>query len=225
VSEEDRRRIPADGPVVVVANHPTGAIEGIGVAALLDSVRRDVRTLSHVWFGRYPEIARGMILVDPNAGAREPAGAAVAARESARWVRRGGLLTVYPAGEVARFRLRSMGAVDSPWRPGVARILRATRATVLPVYIDGRNRLPFYLLSMLHRRLGALLLVRELLAKRGTALSVRIGPPIRFEELPAGGDDQKVTAFLRGAVERLRPQKTASSRSGGRALGEPVPTA
>jgi putative hemolysin len=101
VSEEDRRRIPADGPVVVVANHPTGAIEGIGVAALLDSVRRDVRTLSHVWFGRYPEIARGMILVDPNAGAREPAGAAVAARESARWVRRGGLLTVYPAGEVA----------------------------------------------------------------------------------------------------------------------------
>ena len=215
VSEEERRRIPRNGPLIVVANHPTGAMEGLVVAALLESVRNDVRALSHAWFRRYPDVARGMILVDPAAEPRKRDGSASAARKSSRWVRDGGLLTVYPAGEVARFRCHAMGVVDPPWRPGVARIVRSTRATVLPVWIDGRNSLLFQLLAAIHPRLSALLLVRELLRKRGTTVCLRIGEPIPFEKLPRIADDGELTGYLRQQVERMQPQRAGWFRRTG----------
>jgi len=57
ISDSDLRRIPREGSVIVVANHPTGALDGIALAALLEDARNDVKTLSHVWFSSYPRIA------------------------------------------------------------------------------------------------------------------------------------------------------------------------
>jgi putative hemolysin len=206
LSNEDREYLRVDGPVVLCANHPTGAMEAIALTALLDSVRSDLKMIGHVWFRRWPEVARKMFLVDP--GARSPEGAAkVAATKGAtRWLRNGNSLLVFPAGEVARFDLRRRTVTDAPWRTGLAQVVRMTRATVVPLHFSGRNSLLYYVLSCVHPRLGALLLARECLNKRGKPLAIRVGKPIRFERLETLGSVEKMTAFLREAVERLDPK-------------------
>lgn len=219
-----RGRIPAAWPLVVVANHPTGAMEGLVVPAIVESAGRDVRTLSHVWFQRYAKLAREMFLIDPGAQGPARADNRIAVTAAIRWVREGGALVMFPAGEVARFDWRQRRVADRTWRPGVASIVRATRATVLPVYVEARNGALYHLLSSIHRRLGALWLIRELLAKQGTTLRVRIGQPISYEELSATNGNGELTARLRQAVDVLRSHETdpADRTSGWGTAGRPV---
>jgi putative hemolysin len=207
VSPQDLRRIPTKGPVIVVANHPTGLKEGIALTAFLESIRPDVRTLSHSWFSRYPEVAKNMFLVDPQKKGDARANAR-AVRDATLWVRQGGLLTIYPSGEVARFEPRRGKVTDARWQVGVVRIARQTRATIVPVHVEGRNSFVYYLLSWIHPRLGAMLLVRQLYRQCGTALRLRIGAPVPFEIYQRWGDGAAVLGHVRDRVEELARRRT-----------------
>jgi putative hemolysin len=92
-----------------------------------------------------------------------------------------------------------------PVSTGVARLARISRATVLPVHVEARNGLLFHILAAIHPRVGALLLGRELLAKRFRSFRVRIGRPIPTEEIRAMRDEAEITTFLRREVEQLLP--------------------
>jgi len=205
---DELSRIPSNGPVIIVANHPTGLLEGIAFQVMLSRIRSDNRTLSHCWFERYPKIARRMFLVDPKGKHRTTRQNSVAITQAIEWLGSGGMLTVYPAGEVARFNWRTRKIQDPEWQAGVARIVKKARATVIPVYISGRNSLAYYVLSAIHPRLGALLLIRELYAKCGTRLRARIGKPIRHEELNWRDELMAVTRQLRASVDRLEKHAT-----------------
>lgn len=204
-SGKDAARIPTDGPVIAYANHPTGAAEGVLLPAILDAVRPDVKVLAHTWFQRWPELARRMILIDPQAVGANRATKTRALKSAVRWVREGHLLFLFPAGEVARRPARYDQATDVEWHSGLANLVRLTHATVLPIYVSGRNSWLYYLLSALHPRLGALLLGREVLNKRGSGLQVCVGRPIRYRDLPPSRSAEELTAHLRQAVEDLAP--------------------
>jgi putative hemolysin len=68
VSPEDVANIPARGPLVVVANHPYGGIEGIILAELLRSVRDDVKVLANSLLYSFPRLRELLIPVDPFGG-------------------------------------------------------------------------------------------------------------------------------------------------------------
>jgi putative hemolysin len=203
IAPSDLSRIPRRGPVIVCANHPMGAMEGIVLPALLETLRRDVRTIGHSWFRRWPRVADRMFLVNPQARPPQSAERGEAAREAASWLRQGGMLVVFPAGEVARFRLGRLRVADSPWRSGFAHLAKATGASVLPVSIEGRNSLLYYVLSLIHPRLGALALVRELLNKCGRTVRVRVGSPLSRERLLELGGLHEITSFVRRRVDEL----------------------
>src|ERR1700730_6634052 len=47
INQADAARIPASGPIVVVANHPFGMLDGAILAALLTRVRPDVKVMTN----------------------------------------------------------------------------------------------------------------------------------------------------------------------------------
>lgn len=211
VSAEDLRRVPMHGPVLVVANHPFGAAEGILLAAILRSLRRDVKLVANHLLGRLPELRELLLLVD--AFGQHASHNVGPLRRAIHWLRAGHMLGMFPAGAVSH--LQRGCVADPPWHPAVARILRHARASVVPVWIEGRNSLPFQLLGMLHPRLRTALLPRELLNKRNRRIRVRIGEPLRAEQLIGLGDDETITSFLRlstyvlGSAPHTRPARTA----------------
>ena len=199
----DLDRVPSTGPVIVVANHPSGAADGIVLADALERVRKDVKILSHVWFGRYPALAERMFLINPQAKAERRAGNARTLKAAKQWLADGHVLVVFPAGSVARFRWDEQGITDAPWQTGLVRLLHKTHATVLPVHLAARNGVLYYLLSLVHVRLGALMLGWELLNKGNRTIRMRLGRPIPYDTLKNRRRSDWLVKSLRLTTYRL----------------------
>lgn len=198
VSETDLARVPARGPAVVVANHPFGLIEGLAAVSLLERVRPDVKFLANHLLGGVPEIRERLILIDPfgTPGARQtnPSGL----REALSWLAGGGLLVVFPAGEVAHLDLRRIGIEDPAWHPTAVRLIQRSGASAVPLFFSGKNSALFHMAGLVHPRLRTALLPHELWNKRGARIEVRIGHPAPGRRLP--GDARGGTAELRRRV-------------------------
>ena len=202
----DPNAIPTTGPLIVVANHSFGSIEGLALEALLLARRPDVTLLGVYVWAAIPEFRERWIFVDPERSRRKRHLNREAIRQSFEWLARGGVLVVFPAGRVARFSLRRMRIAEQPWKSRIVGIARQTQAQVLPVYFHGRNDWFFQVAGMLYPRLQHLFFIREITNKRGHTLRVTIGRLIEPAKLAGFASDEDTTEFLRQETEKLSRQ-------------------
>jgi putative hemolysin len=194
---QNLKKIPTKGGCVVVCNHPFGGIEGVILAHHLLSVRPDVKIMANGMLNRIPQLRRITLAVDPFGGNDAARTNLAPLRQAMRWVKSGGLLLVFPAGEVAHLNLRRREICDPPWHPSVARIVHHAQATVVPVFFEGRNSLLFQAAGLLHPRLRTVLLARELLAKQGAAIQFKIGQAIGYRWLNRYRGKDRLLEYLR----------------------------
>jgi putative hemolysin len=197
VADADLQHIPRSGSTIVTANHPFGILEGAVLATVLRRVRPDVRFLANGILSAIPELSDLVIAVDPMSGRAAAKGNSGGLRRSLEHLRAGGLLVVFPAGEVSHWRWRDRAVSDPDWNPAVARIARMSDAPVVPVYIGGSNSPIFQAAGLAHPRLRTALLARELLNKRGRTVDVRIGTPVAPEKLAAIPTAREQVDYLR----------------------------
>ena len=190
-------QIPRKGPLVVVANHPFGGIEGIVLADLLISVRPDLKIMANFMLNRIPQLRSLTIPVDPFNRPGSSRSNIGPIRAALRWVEAGGMLLVFPAGEVSHFKMRSFEIADSAWSPAVGLIARKARAAVLPIFVKGRNGVGFHAAGMIHPRLRTALLARELINKERRRIAVKIGAPIPYRWIQRYRDDSRLVVYLR----------------------------
>ncbi len=192
----ERMHIPT-GPVIVVANHPFGGIEGIILASVLRSLRCDVKFMANYLLASIPEMREMLISVNTFKGKTSVRDNFKPLRESLQWVRNGGMLVVFPAGEVSHFDLQKGAVLDPAWSPTIARIIRKTGAAVLPVFFQGTNSAAFHMAGMVHPLLRTAMLPNELFNKNRGTIQVRAGDPIPFAKLKAFEQDRDMTEYLR----------------------------
>lgn len=206
-------RIPSTGPLIVVANHPFGGVEGLILPAVLSAVRTDFRILGNYLLTRIPGIREFLITVDPFQSAASRARNVAPLREAFRWLDGGGALIVFPAGEVSHFQFREGCVTDPPWSPTIARLARRTGASVLPVFFEGRNRTLFQLAGLIHPRIRTLMLPRELLNKAGRMIRVRLGPVLSPHRLERFSSDADLNDYLRLRTYLLEVTDDATGRT------------
>ncbi|HET6249393.1 MAG TPA: GNAT family N-acyltransferase [Tepidisphaeraceae bacterium] len=209
LAAEDLARIPKTGPVVVVCNHPFGALDGMILAALLTRIRPDVKIMANYLLGRIPDTRDLFLLVDPFGGKDAARTNLRPLRQAIQCVQAGGMLAIFPAGEVAHADLRTREVTEPAWSTTVARIARKAGAPVLPLYFHGQNSTLFQLLGLLHPKLRTAMLPRELFKKRAAAIEVRVGSSIAHRKFCAVGDDRQIADFLRQRTLLLRHRSTA----------------
>lgn len=209
---DDLGRVPSSGPVVVAANHPFGGIEGLALAHVLLSLRPDVRVMANFLLGRIPELAELFLLVDPFAGRGSELRNLSALRNAKRWLAGGGLLVIFPAGEVSHLDLRTGQVADPRWLPTAARLVRAAGCAVVPVWFDGCNGALFQAAGLLHPVLRTALLPRQLIAHANRRLRMRVGGPIPFSQLSRFDTEQGLTAYLRRRTEFLASRRQRPRR-------------
>jgi putative hemolysin len=196
VAREDLAKVPARGPLVVVANHPFGGIEGLALASILLSVRPDVKVMANRLLARIPEMHGVSIFVDPLGSGWGRSVSVRGLKESIRWLRDGGALGVFPAGTVAHLHVKQRRITDPPWSAHVAALIRRTGAQVLPVFFDGANGKVFQVAGLIHPSLRTALLPREFFNKRNHAVTAHIGSALPAERL-ADYDDERSARHLR----------------------------
>src|ERR1700728_2997228 len=197
VSERDLALIPKQGPVVVVANHPFGLIEGAILASILLAVRPDVKIMANHLLSAMPEASQLCIFVDPFGGENAARANRKGLKDAIAWLKQGGLLSVFPAGEVSHLNLKERAVIDPEWNRSVARLIRITGASVLPVYFRGANSALFQVLGFLHPRVRTALLPHEFFNKHNRSIEVRIGSPIAPSKIRAYQDDAALIRYLR----------------------------
>ncbi len=188
-------RIPESGRLVVAANHPTGLLDGAIAAALCLRRRKDVRILVNRLLPRHEALESYLIRVDPYGRMGSTGANRAPLLEAVKWLKRGGALIVFPAGDVSRIDWKHWGVRDPDWEPSVARLIRLAKATVLPLHIQAGNSPVFHLLGAVHPRLKTVRLPFEVLNKRGAKVRVRAGAPIPFSQLERY-DDHAMAAHL-----------------------------
>jgi putative hemolysin len=190
-------RIPAKGPVILIANHPFGGIEGLALFHLIGQIRTDFKVMGNYFLSRVPQLRDHLISVDPFAGSTAARTNIGPLRQALKCLQRGELLIIFPAGEVSSWQPRLGCVADRPWSATLARLVRLSRAPVQPVYVAGNNGLMFQLLGRLDERLRTLLLPRMMLNKKGLKLRLAIGHPLPAKRLIDRRSDREMTDYLR----------------------------
>lgn len=213
VAEEELARVPKEGAVVVVANHPFGGIEGIILLSLMKRVRPDVKAMANYLLSAIPEMRDDFIFVDPFASKNSAKANLRPIKESLGWLKDGHLLIVFPSGEVSSFDRRTLRVRDPAWSASIAALVRKTNATVVPMFFPGRNSAAFNLAGFIHPRLRTLLLPRQLSNKKGRTLTVRIGTPLNSKALePFSMDDVQLIKYMRFRSYLLAERETHRTR-------------
>ncbi|OEF88907.1 lysophospholipid acyltransferase family protein [Vibrio splendidus] len=197
VTSGSTENIPEEGPVVIVANHPLGAIEGVILADLVGSVRKDVKVLANELLKRLPELDDLFIGVDVFNGKESKRTNAKAIRDANHHLAAGGLLIVFPAGEVSSYRKGAKTLTDIEWSKSVAKFVKRHQATTVPIFINGKNSELFYQAGRVHPLLRTALLGRELLNKQATTISISIGASIPYSEIKSFEKEMDIVNYLR----------------------------
>lgn len=210
--------IPRTGPVVIVANHPYGVLDGIVISWLVEQVRRDFVVLTNAVLMRAPEVQDFILPID-FAETEDALETNIKTRAAARaQLERGGVVVVFAAGAVstAPDRWGRRPAIDARWQPFVAQLIQRSRASVVPVWFGGQNSRLFQIASHVSAALRVSLIFREVKARIGAALPVVIGPPIPYAEIAHIRDRQALADHLRAATYALaapaprKPRRLAS---------------
>ncbi len=208
--------IPRQGPLVVVANHPYGILDGLMLGHILSTVRgRDFRILAHQVFRKAGELERVILPVSFDAS-REASARNLATRSAALdFLAAGGAIGVFPGGTVSTSARMFSEPMDPGWRLFTAKMIAKSDATVVPVYFDGANSRLFQIASHLHMTLRLALLIKEFKRRTDEPVRVVIGQPIDSAALIERRSDPKaVMDFLRAATYALSPKPLNSSAYG-----------
>lgn len=212
--------IPAQGPLIVVANHPYGATDGLVLTDLLMQQRGDVLLFANTLLRRIPELAPLIAPVNVFRSGASLGGI----RAALRHLQAGGALLMFPAGEVSRLDLRHRQVSDPPWADSVAMLARRSGAAVLPIHIEGRAHWKSLVAGLVHPRFRTACLARDLLRSRRRTIGLRLGEPVPAAEL-SRIDPSVQTAYLRLLSEALARVSAPMSPGPEQPIASPQPVA
>ena len=170
-NQQELENIPCIGKVIIVANHPMGAIDSFSLIQLVSQMRQNgkVKILANAFLMHTPQMQDMLIPVDNMSGK--------ISRESFRQIEdalaHDEAVIIFPAGEVSRFR--PWGVRDQVWKAGFLKLAKRNQTPVLPVYIKARNSVLFYLVSMIYKPFATVLLPHEMLKARKSRLKITVG--------------------------------------------------
>lgn len=201
--EGDLENIPHQGPVILVANHPIGSLDGLVLLRTIAAVRSDVKVVANQLLSNIEPISSLFVPVDNiNYTTQRQQ-----IRSMQQHLEQQGALIFFPAGEVSRLYLQ--GVRDRRWQSGFLKLAAKARAPIVPIHISARNSALFYFTSWCYRPLSTLLLVREMFQQRNRTIKLRIGGRIPYHSWHDGHSRaQDLAQRFRQHVYRLGQGKS-----------------
>lgn len=208
--------IPAEGPVILVANHPYGILDGLMMGRILSDRRAgEFRILAHKVFRNAPDLDRVILPISFDETKDAVRTNIETRKESISYLARGGAIGVFPGGTVSTSASPFSQPMDPSWRNFTGKLIMRSDAVVVPVFFDGTTSRLFQVASHLHYTLRMGLMIREFRKRVGTAVRVVVGDPISAAELRADhAGPTEAMDFLRKATYDLSPRPIPSQELG-----------
>ena len=184
-------RIPSYGKLVIIANHPLGALDAIALLHILKTIRKDINIVANSFLANIEGLSDVIIPVD-NMNGRMTKEMLSKIYESLRQEQ---AVILFPSGEVSR--VKPHGIKDTPWRSGFYKIASKMNAPILPIHIKAKNSATFYMLSMFNKSLATATLPHEMFKYKGKEIGFNIGKAIHSDSynLPLASNKEMVKLF------------------------------
>jgi len=178
VSAKDKLKIPSEGKLLIVSNHPLGGVDGLILLKLISDVRPDVKIVVNDILLNIDNLENHFLPFNVFSGRTQRENIELIYKS----INNNEAIIVFPSGEVSRFGIS--GVQDTNWRKSILQLSKKYKVPVLPIYIHARNSISFYLASLINKKFSMFLLPRELFNKKNKSFIVSIGhhiPSAAFE--------------------------------------------
>ncbi len=200
-THKDKQKIPSEGRVIVVANHPLGGLDALSLICSIYEVRQDIKILANEMLTNIEQLNEFIIPVD--IFSKNQKKSSMVAIHNAMIEEK--VLIIFPAGEVSR--LKSGKVMDGDWSKSTISIAKKYGAPILPVFIKAQNSFLFYVISKLNKKLSTALLPREIFKKAGDRISIKIGDLIPSMAISNYMKDKRLIKLLKKHVYRIAKDK------------------
>lgn len=214
-------RLPKDGPLILIPNHPTGISDGLAVWQALRERRPDLAYFANRDAIRaVPSLAEMIIPVEWVESKRTPAKSRETLKGAVQFFQAGRAVVIFPSG---RLSMRKRGQlIERPWMNTPLTFARKFGAPLVPMHIEAMNSWFYYFLGEVNEELKNMTLFSEMLNKKGQRYTITVGEPVSAADLPA--DPSEATALLKRFVEERLPQGDARpAEAEPRAAAAPTP--
>ena len=196
--------IPEDGPLILIANHPFGILDGLILGYIMSKSRKDFKILAHKVFCKSVEL-NNFILPISFDETKEASKLNIQTRGSALdFLNSGGAVGIFPGGTVSTSLTPFGKPMDPSWRSFTAKMITKSEAQVVPIFFEGQNSRIFQLASHIHCNLRMGLLIREFKSKVDNPVKVCIGNPLSGCEIKSRSSDSRMLMdFLREETYKL----------------------
>lgn len=172
LSNKDREKIPSEGKLIIVANHPLGGLDGLILLKLVSEIRNDVKIIANDVLMNIQNLADYFLPFDLLSRKDLKKNYTLISEA----LKKENAIIIFPAGEVARFTIK--GIKDKKWNKGAVYFAEKFQTPVLPIFIRGRNSFLFYFISLFSKKLSMFLLPYELFNKKNKSYEIKIDHPI-----------------------------------------------
>jgi len=201
--------IPKKGPVVVVANHPYGILDGLMLGYILSTTRTDFRILAHRVFKKAKDLDKVILPINFDETRDGMAQNIETRKKAISYLSNGGCVGIFPGGTVSTSVKPFGKAMDPSWRKFTARLIAKSKAQVVPIYFEGSNSRLFQIASHIHYNLRMALLMKEFRRRTNDKVSVVVGEAFadhKINEYKKSAEE--LMNFLRTETYKLSPEKT-----------------
>ncbi|QEW19854.1 Acyltransferase [Marinibacterium anthonyi] len=207
--------IPREGPLILIANHPYGILDGLMMGHILSVTRGDFRILAHRVFRKAEDLNRIILPISFDETKEAVKTNIETRKEALRYLGDGGAIGIFPGGTVSTAAKPFSRPMDPGWRGFTARMVGKSNATVVPVFFEGSNSRLFQLASHIHYTLRMGLLIKEFHKRMDAPVRMVIGKPIGRDVLdPLAKDSKAMMDFLRKSTYELSPKPLRSYEYG-----------
>lgn len=190
VSSNQIENIPTSGRVVIIANHPLGALDALSLIKLIREVRSDIKIVANDVLAQINQLKPILLSID--------AFGLKTSKETIEQIYNSldneEAVIVFPSGEVSR--ARPDGVKDTKWHKGFLKFALKKNAPILPIYIKAKNSALFYTISTINKKLSAALLPYEMFNKKNKSLEFIIGEIVPFKSFMQNNFDIKTKVKL-----------------------------
>ena len=201
--EQQLQKLPTQGPLVVIANHPFGIVDGLILGYLISKIRTDFFVMVNEVLTHQNPLADALLPIDFRDNKKAMQTNIQSRKIALEKLQSGQALAIFPAGGVATAPVMWGKAQDLSWKLFVAKAIQQSKATVLPIYFHGQNSRLFQVASRLSLSLRLGLFLHEAKNKIGQDIFIEIGNPVYFETLQKIKNRKALLDYLRAITLSL----------------------
>ncbi len=199
--------IPEDDPLMIIANHPFGIIDGLILCSLVSEKRSDFKIMTHETLKFVPQLEKYILPVDFSNKVHLSKKLNIeTARKAKQHLLDKGALIVFPSGSVSIAKNLKSEAKDDQWKLFPAKLIHQTKTDVLPIYFDGKNGIMFHIFAskIKNQTLKYSSYIHETKKKIGKEISIYFGEKISYEDISHLTDRKELINYLKETTYSLK---------------------